>query len=170
MSFLEQNAMETLIRRQVDQLFAQQYLARTTARAKITRANATGLAIPANALFIATMDTEEYDTDNMVDLATLPTRITVKTAGTYVFWSQANVSNPPASAMYLQTVLRFNGVTVILGTAQLSSVTLPEAGFAFDIRPMGVNDYVEAGMVVNVAGVTTSPNVGPLVLGAVRLG
>jgi hypothetical protein len=167
-SFLEQNAMETLIRRQVEQLFAQQFIAKANARARVTRGStgAPAQAIPATGgVFTINMDAEDFDTDNMFDIAA-PTRLTIKTPGAYAIWTYMSVTPNVASAAWVhQPYLRINGSILLSGIAYPIATASLHISMAFEIRFLAVNDYIESAVAVSGAS-----GVSAATLGAVRLG
>lgn len=164
MSYMEQNAMETFIRREVENLFAQQFVAKATARARTSRTPTTFNAVAAPSVNVIPMELEDYDTDNMADITGAPTRLTIKTPGVYLFWGNA-LFQPPGVASYTQTFLRYNGSTTVMGSMLAESQGTANLGTTMDVRVCAVNDFVELVLQVSGAGPVTAAT-----LGAVRLG
>lgn len=78
--------------------------------ARSSAAGPTG-SLPDNTDNPATMTVEEFDTDNMINIAGFPTRITIVTDGYYIVGGQVRHNTTAATAQNLCKIRR-NGVTI----------------------------------------------------------
>lgn len=169
MSFLEQNAMETFIRRRVDELFATQYLSKSNAAARVVKTSTT--SVPVGATSAVTWDTETIDRDNMFDGANTPTRLTIKTAGIYIVGGELYVQALSGTATHIgRAYPRFNGVTAGAGVSVPASNETDNQYPFTDLAVLGVNDYVEAMYANNKPGEASTHLVTGGVFYAIRIG
>ena len=102
----------------------------------------TSQSIPDSTATVINFDNEEWDTDDIHDNATNPSRLTCKVAGTYlvsggVQW-EANTTG-----RRLLAILQ-NGATVVIQIeATVSAANQWGGAIVIGIIPMAVNDYVE---------------------------
>lgn len=112
--------------------------------------NSTNITIPTATWTVLTFNSELYDTDNIHDTSTNPSRLTCKTAGLYLITFNAYfVANTTGTRIFR---LYLNGTTAI-GQAR----GIPDAlGYcaipATTIYQLTVNDYVEAQVYQNSGG------------------
>lgn len=92
---------------------------------------------------------EVYDPDNLVSLATYPTRVTVPEAGRYSFriWNNAFLSGGSAVNLAAQLMLIKNGSTWIAGQDAYGALAAGAVSLQADLQAyvsLDAGDYVEA--------------------------
>lgn len=128
----------------------------------------TSQTIPNNTPTLIIFDAEDYDTDDMHDNVSNPTRLTCKTAGLYLLIAQIrwfdNVDGDRT------TRIKRNGTTVI---AEVQDIAAHENGqVAATIYQLNANDYVEVEVVQTRGGdlgVVVRPDNSPIFI-AHRIG
>lgn len=92
---------------------------------------------------VTTFDTEWFDTDNMVDVAGEPTRVTIQTAGFYLLGAQIRFQgSSPTIPQYAK--IRKNGTTIVSQDSEsdrVASLNIYVATQAFESCEVG--DYFE---------------------------
>jgi hypothetical protein len=101
---------------------------------------------------------ESWDDDTMHDNVTNNTRITFKTAGTWLVG--VSITGTGGSSNSANMVIRLNGTTVIAGGAVTDTITTSKVGgTATLMRAFIVNDYIEV-LVYGTNSPTTSGDEG----------
>lgn len=118
---------------------------------------ASGTSVAADTLVALAFDSETLDTDTMHDNSTNPSRITFKTAGTYLVASNA-YSGASWPAGVSQFGLYKNGTVVtgsIVGAAAGDGFVGAGRGTTFALIVAAVNDYAEAKIQQHGGGTVT---------------
>jgi hypothetical protein len=107
-----------------DALVASQALIASIVARKASRmSSVTNQSIPNNAVTLATFTTEDFDNDNMINLAGSTTNMVVQTAGLYLFTASATWATNGAGVR--QAILLKNGVAVAGFRALNNGAVLP---------------------------------------------
>jgi hypothetical protein len=111
----------------------------TGVQAKVKRT--TNQTVIANTLTAVVFDTEVYDTDTMVDLASFNTRITIVTAGKYHV--SARVQTDAATGGNIVYTLKLNGSTELARENKVPRGGGSDYGSVWTEYAFAVGDYIE---------------------------
>lgn len=90
---------------------------------------------------VLTYNTENYDTNNIVDLVSSTSRFTCRTAGLYLFHADLQPNSAPPGGYRI--VFRINGVATYYGSGFGNIASFWESSTASAQLLLNVNDYVE---------------------------
>lgn len=99
-------------------------------------------SVPAATATAITLDLETFDTDNMHDLVTNNSRITINTPGVYIVKGKISWAAPGAASVAIYTQLRKNGSIVALEGAEIGNLGNQGVG-AMGIFECVKGDYFE---------------------------
>jgi len=118
---------------------------------------------------VVPFDAEDFDTDNIHDVVTNPSRLTCRTAGKYFVAATARWQNVAASGMRRLTI-RPNGTATILGESIISPASNTDTEQqVIAIADLAANDYVELFAYQSAGGaVNLDPTTSPLWFSMIR--